>query len=330
MKRIFVYEHLSAGGEMAGETSALHDDEADALLAMGQQMRDAIVRDLLGLENYDVTVATCKRASAVPKPAQAVVAQDGESAFDFVARQSQAHDLAWVLAPESDGLLSRLAQCVDRNRWLGCDGPAIALTTSKRRTLIRLAAAGIATPLAFEGASEIDRWVLKPDDGAGATATRLHRTLVSAVVASRRAPVHAAMEVEPWIEGAALSLSLLCGDGHAELLSVNRQQLAIDAHGVVAFEGVEVNVMAPADARFAALAALAERIGRAIPGLRGFVGVDLVWHAQRGPVVIEINPRVTCAYAGLSAALGRNLAREVMAAHGLADAPADTPRMAHA
>jgi hypothetical protein len=39
---------------------------------------------------------------------------------------------------------------------------------------------------------------------------------------------------------------------------------------------------------------------------------------------------VTCAYAGLSAALGRNLAREVMAAHGLADAPADTPRMAHA
>jgi tyramine---L-glutamate ligase len=34
----------------------------------------------------------------------------------------------------------------------------------------------------------------------------------------------------------------------------------------------------------------------------------------RGPVVIEVNPRVTCAYIGLSAALGRNLAAELLRA----------------
>jgi len=62
------------------------------------------------------------------------------------------------------------------------------------------------------------------------------------------------------------------------------------------------------------LAALAARVQRALPGLRGFVGIDLVWHAQRGPVVIEVNPRVTCAYVGLSRQLGRNLAGEVIAA----------------
>ena len=329
MKRIFVYEYLSAGGEMAGHSAAV-EDLADELLAMGQQMRDAIVLDLLGLKNYDVTVATCKRASSVPHPAHAVAPRDGESAFDFVARQSLAHDLAWVVAPETEGLLSRFAQCVAHDRWLGCDGPAIALTTSKRRTLLRLAAAGIATPLAFEGATCTSRWVLKPDDGAGATSTRLHRTLASAVVASRRAPSSAAMEVEPWVEGEPLSLSLACGPASTELLSVNRQQLDIDAHGAVSYLGVEVNVMPPTDPRFTALGALADRIGQAIPGLRGFVGVDLVWHAQRGPVVIEINPRVTCAYAGLSHALGRNLARELVDAHGRADAPADSPRMAHA
>ena len=49
-----------------------------------------------------------------------------------------------------------------------------------------------------------------------------------------------------------------------------------------------------------------------MPGLRGFVGIDLVWHEERGPVVIEVNPRVTCAYVGLSAALGRNLAAELL------------------
>ncbi|HEY6895520.1 MAG TPA: hypothetical protein VI258_15200, partial [Rhodanobacteraceae bacterium] len=36
------------------------------------------------------------------------------------------------------------------------------------------------------------------------------------------------------------------------------------------------------------------------------------------PVVIEVNPRVTCAYVGLSAALRRNLARDVLSVHGVA------------
>ena len=74
-------------------------------------------------------------------------------------------------------------------------------------------------------------------------------------------------------------------------------------------------MLALTDGRGALLAALARRVGRAMPGLRGFVGIDLVWHAQRGPVLIEVNPRVTCAYVGLSQALGRNLAADVIGAH---------------
>jgi predicted ATP-grasp superfamily ATP-dependent carboligase len=54
-------------------------------------------------------------------------------------------------------------------------------------------------------------------------------------------------------------------------------------------------------------------VARAVPGLSGFAGIDLVWHPRHGAVVIEVNPRVTCAYVGLSAALGRNLAAELLA-----------------
>ncbi len=63
-----------------------------------------------------------------------------------------------------------------------------------------------------------------------------------------------------------------------------------------------------------ALTFVARDVVQAIPGLRGFVGIDIVWHEQRGPVVIEVNPRLTCAYIGLSAALGRNLAAELLRA----------------
>ena len=59
----------------------------------------------------------------------------------------------------------------------------------------------------------------------------------------------------------------------------------------------------------------AERIAAAMPGLRGFVGVDLVRHARLGWVPIEVNARVSCAWVGLSAVLGRPLAGEVLALH---------------
>jgi predicted ATP-grasp superfamily ATP-dependent carboligase len=47
-----------------------------------------------------------------------------------------------------------------------------------------------------------------------------------------------------------------------------------------------------------------------------------VWNERDGPVVIEVNPRVTCAYVGLSAILQRNLAAEILAAHAGASARA--------
>jgi tyramine---L-glutamate ligase len=201
-------------------------------------------------------------------------------------------------------------------RWLGCDLPAIELTTAKRATLLRLAAHGLTTPLAFEHEPEVLRWVVKPDDGAGGVDTRLHSSQEDALGDwAQRSRVGSPMAIEPWVEGEALSVSLLRCARHTEMLSVNRQRIAIDAQGALSFEGVDVNTIATDSERGRVLARLANQVTAAIPGLRGFVGIDLVWHPQRGPVVIEVNPRVTCAYVGLSASLGRNLAAELVADH---------------
>ena len=78
---------------------------------------------------------------------------------------------------------------------------------------------------------------------------------------------------------------------------------------------MQIDALPRDDARAGTLRAWAQALADAIPGLGGYVGVDLVWHAQRGPVLIEVNPRVTMSYVGLSAALGRNLAADVLATH---------------
>ncbi len=327
MKRVFVYEYLSGGG-------ALGDPQAPGgeLLAMGRAMRDAVALDLIALGEYDVSVAVCSLAPAVPPSAKAVAPQTHETPFDFVARIADTQHFVWVVAPETDGLLARFQQGIDPARWLGCDGAAIKLASGKRCTLTALAEAGITTPLAFEHDPGITRWVVKPDDGAGAQNTRLHTSLeLASDDWSQRSRAGHPMAIEPWVEGAALSLSLMCRAGHTELLSVNRQQLHIDTAGALSFQGVEVNVLPLARARHSTkrsgpqagvLQALATRVGQCLRGLRGFVGVDLVWHAQRGPVVIEVNPRVTCAYVGLSQALVRNLAADVIKACGRPSKPA--------
>lgn len=308
MTRVFVYEYLSGGGLVDGDPAA-----SATLMPLGQAMRDAMARDLLRARLGPVTVATCAAAGPVPAGTQAACAAPGEAPEVFVARQAARHDLVWAVAPESDGLLAAMQAAVGRSRWLGCDAAAIALASSKGATLARLRAHGIATP--HDLADEASRWVVKPDDGAGAVATQVWASRGAAAAdARRRENVGAAAWLEPWVDGEPMSLSLLARAGHAELLSVNRQRIAVDDDGRVRYDGVDLDCVAPGDPRRSTLATLAGRVAAAIPGLSGFAGVDFVWHATRGPVAIEVNPRTTCAFVGLSERLGRCLAADIVAA----------------
>ncbi|WP_341886712.1 ATP-grasp domain-containing protein [Variovorax sp. YR752] len=305
--QVFVCEYLSGGGLVDGDAAA-----TAVLMPQGLAMRDALVADLLASGDCDVTAATCVRASALPAGAAEAVARDGESPVDFAARLAAEHDAAWIIAPETGGCLAEFERAIGAPRWLGCDARSIAIGSSKSATLSHLAAHGLPTPWQHEPLAT--RWVVKPDDGAGSVATRVHggRQSAEADLAARHARGDSAC-LEPWVEGEALSLSLLCELGQAELLCVNRQRIATLPDGSLRYDGVSIDVWPRREPRRRTLAALASRVAAALPGLRGFVGIDLVWHAQHGPVLIEINPRLTCAYVGLSQRLGRNLAAEVLA-----------------
>ena len=306
MKRVFVFEYLTGGGVVDGDEAALQ-----TLLPLGLSMRDAMVGDLLQASGIAVTAATCDRAPAPPAGAKACQAEPGESMLALVARQAAQHDAVWLVAPETGGLLAQFQQAVPGEGWLGCDAAAIRLASSKQATLARLAAQGLRTPLDFDASAT--RWVVKPDDGAGGVATTVHRSLAAAR-AAQAAGRAGEMTLEPWVDGHPMSLSLLCRGGSTELLSINRQQIAVAADGRLTYGGVDIDRVPRDSSAGETLAGLAAEVVRAIGGLRGFVGIDLVWHAKRGPVVIEVNPRVTCAYVGLSARLGRNLAAELLAA----------------
>ena len=314
--RVFVYEYLSGGG--AGDDLTADDR---ALLEQGRAMRDAIVRDLARVDGVLVTrAAVDARGDDPARRVTNVAPATRETAAGFLRRQAAEHDRVWVVAPETDGILAGLRACITDRQWIGCSLDAIRIAGSKRATRECLRRSGIATTRDAADCNPADargqRVVVKPDDGAGACETRVHATLAKALAdRARRKLQERAFVAEFWEEGAPLSLSLLCGArGDVDLLSVNRQIIHVAADGAVRYGGDAVGVH-DYDASADAFAALARAVADAMPGLRGYVGIDLVLGDDGRPVVVEINPRVTCAYADLSAALGRNVGSEVLRQH---------------
>ena len=108
---------------------------------------------------------------------------------------------------------------------LGCRPEAVRIAASKLATSRCLGAAGVAVvPTGLTEDLLRGRVVIKPDDGVGCQDTLLCADAASAQAWCRE---HGDVDwvYQPYVEGEALSLSLLCCAGRAQLLSVNRQQV---------------------------------------------------------------------------------------------------------
>lgn len=300
--RIFVYEHVTGGG-MAGTSVP------PGLLREADLMVRCLIEDLATCPGIELLSSRDARLPAIPGIETMRVGADDDPHATFV-RGVEAAEAVWPTAPETGGALEHLATEVERlgKTLLGCRPAAVHIAASKRRTALTLAAAAIPVVPTFAADATVPDWsglwVTKPDDGAGAEDTMVAETWRSASMRLRSDP---GLVAQPWLEGTPLSISMLCVDGQSLLLSCNRQQMRI-SDGRVALNAIEVN--APVERRDE-LATLAARIATALPGLWGYVGVDLVMN-DRGPVVLEVNPRLTTSYCGLGRALGISVAAMVL------------------
>jgi predicted ATP-grasp superfamily ATP-dependent carboligase len=301
--RIFVYEHITGGG-LAGEPlPAGLTREADLMV-------QALLTDLAGIAGVEVLASRDPRLAPL-SGVDVLNPGPGESFLALYERGLADADAAWPTAPETGGILEQLCRrTLARDRvLLGSRPEAVSLTASKSATIACLRDAGIPVPPTFTSAGAVPArlgpWIVKPDDGAGCedTVRVPHWRGVRDLLAREPGRLIA----EPWIEGDALSLSMIAARGRGVLLCCNRQRVRV-VNGRLALTGLQVNAWPDTEGRLAALAA---RIADAVPSLWGYVGVDLVLSAG-GPVVLEINPRLTTSYAGIRRALDVNVAAMVL------------------
>lgn len=304
--RVFVLEYVTGGG-MRRETLPA------SLAAEARLIRDAMVRDLADLPCRPEIVTA--RDDRLPGDGGAIVGADTD-AWRLWADLARAVDVVWPVAPETGGVLAELVRMLGTTgaRVIASTPEAIAAATSKSETARRLAAAGLPHIPTFPFASApplAGARVTKPDDGTGCAETRLWPAGTPATPGTTEGLV-----IQPHVAGEAASLTVQVAPGATRLLAANRQHIA-EKGGHLFLAGLTVGAFHDTDGR---LAALAEQVTAAFPGLSGIIGIDLILTAA-GPVVVEVNPRLTTAYAGLRAALGVNPAALLPELAGPAHAP---------
>ncbi len=320
--RIFVSEFITSGA-LSGESLP------PSLLREGEAMCSAIVADLAALP--DISVVTT-RDQRLTSPAQTLNQKITHESVASVAEELAAFDrlvtdcdVTIVIAPETNGVLAdRVQRVTDLGRTaLNCHPEAIRLCADKLKLAEHFTSLKIPTIPTFSADLGGEPWeqlndgcVLKPRDGAGSWLTfgipyrdsTAWQTAVSEVACCGMTD---RMIIQPWIAGRALSVGCLChASGQIEVLPIACQRLS---GACFEYRGGEI----PADVSLESrrqIEALVMRACESIPGLRGYIGIDLLLSdgEPAQALIVEINPRLTTSYVGYRQACHSNLASRII------------------
>lgn len=320
--RVLVLEAVSAG--------LVHErPESSPLLPEGRAMLLALLEDLTALDGVSVTTvmheAVASQAPELPKLAISLV-QTAAEGRDCYRRLIADADVVLVLAPETGGLLQDLVQDAGE-KALNCTPAAIALCSDKLQLAEHCIAHGVPTipTRLVNWSKEVSNqhvYVVKPRDGAGCDRT----FLVRGNGGWRRAQSqyeqnHSAAIQQPLCAGRPVSVAGLFRPTGIDLLPVAEQDIGCGGAFGNQYHYRGGNLPARiTPAQSAAVHALVRRAAATLPGLRGYVGFDVILPREtpEEPLLVEINPRLTTSYVGYRQLCEQNLMTAILNPNGTA------------
>lgn len=317
--RLIVYEYVSGGG-LAGQPIS------PGVLSEGFGILRTIVSDFKSA-GHEITVLLDSRLSKLNPPINAdyiVPVFYSQEPQKFLVTIAKINDAILVIAPETGQTLQLLVELVETSGKvsLNCESTAIEKVADKTILYKILEKNGLSFPKTVilnmnDDLAKVKETIkskllvpllFKPVDGVscgGLSIVKVDAQIEKAIekIKSESAKEH--FIVQEYIEGEAVSVSLLCTKSKASAISLNQQTVKVGAPDEVSsYEGGVV----PFDNPYTHDAfALAEKVAGCFTGLKGYVGVDLVL-AKDNLFVVDVNPRLTTSYVGLSGVANFNVA----------------------
>lgn len=295
--RILLYEHYTAGAEPADAAEEAQARVHRALLA-------ALAVDLGRIGQHEVHLASAWPATTL-------------------AEDRQWAEAVILLAPESDDRLTMVADefTTAGLRLLGPSAAAIRLVSDKMGLTLALGEAGLKVPrtwaVGFDRPDQVERIanrigfpiVIKPLAGAGGRGARLVASMAEigpAIDHVRGVTSWDDFLVQEFLPGMAAGVGIVVAAGRAQALGLwgaltSEPPALIVERCATPFDHPAVE----------AAIALAVQAACAIPGLQGYVEVDLRL-TDDGPVLLEIAPRPLLGTLALRRSLRLNLAEVIL------------------
>jgi len=297
----FICEFITAGG--------MRDQPLPLSLKLeGWLMLQTLARELV--QNDECEIITTRDNRIEPFEFTSYPIDDKTDVWQLWGNCIDKSDCFWPIAPETNGSLLQLTRLAEKKdcTLMGSDAIAIQQCSSKHKLAQSLAKYNIPAIQTFRLGNHIpdskNGWIIKPDIGAGCEECyhiqdkqRLQQFIQQCTELDR-------FIIQPFMIGTALSLTTLMYQGESIVLACNKQNIEFD-EGQLNLSGLVVNACADQRDKFQSVS---NEIAGLFPGLAGIVGIDII---LTGNVffIVEINPRLTTAFTGLSRSLGINATR---------------------
>lgn len=261
-------------------------------------------------------------------------------------RQLPKCDAAYVIAPESEGMLAELVEMTEdecgSEKSLNQPPSAVRRTSDKfqvyetlRRSEVKVPRTLALNPTDPAGSKHLSATlgfplVLKPTGATaceGLTVAFTEQDLRASKSTYSYSEDFSTVIAQEYVRGIPASVSILCSEKGARPLSLNRQVLLLDrrpGHSMYLGGVVPLDHSGTREAFRAACRAVE------VLGLnRGYAGVDIIL-ARDGPVIMDVNPRLTTSYVGLRKTASINVAEWMVKACLTDELPASVVHTSYA
>jgi tyramine---L-glutamate ligase len=314
--KILLYEHASGGGLATADPSVLCE---------GYGMLRAVASDLKKA-GHQVTVLLDANLLKLNPPLDAdfvVPVFSPSEPQRFLAALAMVNDAIYVTAPETSQTLQSLVQTVEKTSKISLNCPSEAIGKASNKAVLYDSLKKLGLPALetvsikdADSLSEIKRavkgrlgfpLVLKPLDGVSCGGLCLIKDKAQLEAANQKTKTGGFI-AQKYLKGTDASVSLLCTGTEALPISLNRQNIVLagpDSDSSYMGGCVPFNHPKKKEAFD-----IAQKIAVYF-GLRGYVGVDFVL-TDEDAFAVDVNPRLTTSYVGLSKTSNINIAQGIV------------------